>query len=119
MVGFTNGRILPKGYVEIMKFLCKDKLSKTVKICFLVAYCPTTSNILVSCQSLNDLGEVISTRHLLIKFANRDFYFETEFANRDSKIISIRGNQEVARGCYNMNLRLDREEGLKLTLEKC
>lgn len=72
LAGFTGDKISPKGYIETMMTLENELLCKTIKFRFLVVNCPSAYNILLCCSCQNGLGAIISTRHLLMKFVNKD-----------------------------------------------
>ena len=94
LVGFTGARILPAGYVEARVTLGESPLYKSVTVKFLVVDCPSAYNIILGRPSLNNFGAVVSTPHLTLKFPTKK-----------GEIVTIRGDQKVARSCYLTSLK--------------
>lgn len=62
---------------------------------YLLVHALTSSNILIGRPSLNELGAIILTSHLAMKFSSED-----------GKIITVRVNQVMARECYVASLKI-------------
>ena len=94
IVGFSGERVDTKGYIDIFTKFGGGKVTRTVKIRYLIIDAHTSYNILLGRPSLNTLGTVVSTYHLAMKFAS---------ASGD--IITIHVDQPTARKCYADSLR--------------
>jgi len=68
--------------------------TKIIPVCFLVIEAPTSYNVLLGHPSLNTLGVVVSTPHLVMKFPSPS-----------GNVITIHGDQRLARECYITILR--------------
>jgi len=68
VVSFSGERVGTKGYIELYTTFGLDKASKTLKIKYLVIDANTSYNILLGRPSLNNLGAIVSTPHLAMKF---------------------------------------------------
>lgn len=98
LVGFTGDRVLPLGYFDTCLSLGDPNYCWTIRARFLVVECPMTYNAILGIPSLNIYRSIISTHHLMLKYP---------WAGR---VISVRGDLAMARGCYNSSCRLAKEE---------
>jgi len=94
IVGFSGEQVDTKGYINLFTKFGGGKVTRTVKIRYLIIDAHTSYNILLGRASLNTLGAVVSTYHLAMKFPS---------ASGD--IITIHVNQPTARKCYAYSLR--------------
>lgn len=72
LVGFTGNTIKPKGYVKFDVGFGKGTHIKVIQVKFLVVDCPTAYNAINGRPTLNALGAVVSTLHLMMKFYGDD-----------------------------------------------
>jgi hypothetical protein len=56
LAGFTGDTIIPKGY------------AKAIPVRFIVVDCPSTYNAIIGRPTLNNLGAIVSTIHLAMKY---------------------------------------------------
>jgi len=113
--GFSGEKVSTRGYIDLHAVFREGHKTKIVPIRFLVIEAPTSYNILLGQPSLNILGAVASTPHLAMKFPSSS-----------GDIITIHGNQRLARECYITILRpqlpilqihnIERQPGSGLTL---
>ncbi|XP_072056326.1 uncharacterized protein [Arachis hypogaea] len=82
-------RIKPLGFMPLHTTFGKGMKSKTLSIDFIVVDVSSAYNVLIGRTTLNQLGAVVSTPHLCIKFPTLE------------GIATIRGDQKLARKCYN------------------
>ncbi|XP_072073798.1 uncharacterized protein [Arachis hypogaea] len=95
LYGLGNAPIKPLGFIPLHRTFGKGIKSKTMSIDFIVVDVGSAYNALIGRTTLNRLGAVVSTLHLCMKFPTPE------------GIVTIRGDQKLARKCYNksMNLR--------------
>jgi len=89
IVGFSGERVSTKGYMELYTTFGLEKMSKTMKIRYLVIDANTSYNILLGRSLLNKLGVIVSTLHLVMKFPSLS-----------GDILTIHVDQKIARECY-------------------
>jgi hypothetical protein len=92
LVGFTGDKVKPSGVVSLI--IEAGTFPKQVKasVEFLVVYCPSAYNVIISRPTLNKLRAVTSTYHLLVRFPT------------EHGIVELRGDQATARECYFASL---------------
>ncbi|XP_072074334.1 uncharacterized protein [Arachis hypogaea] len=98
LYGLGDTPIKPLRYVPLHTTFKKGGKSKTLSIDFIVVDVGSAYNALIGKTILNRLGAVVSTAHLCIKFPTPE------------GVATIRGDQKLARKCYNESLNL-REKG--------
>ncbi|XP_015950026.1 uncharacterized protein LOC107474892 [Arachis duranensis] len=94
MYGLEDMPIRPLGYIPLHTTFEKGENSKTLSIDFIVIDVGSAYNALIGKTTLNRLGAVVSTPHLCMKFP------------APKGIATIRGDQKLARKCYNESLNL-------------
>ena len=72
-----------------------NSTSRIVKVEFLVINHSLAYNAILDCPTLNKLGVVVSTSHLVMKFLLED-----------GKVISAQGDQAITRRCNNTSLKI-------------
>ena len=92
--GFSGEKVSTRGYIDLHTVFRYGVQTKTIPICFLIVDAPTSYNVLLGRPSLNTLGAVVSTPHLAMKFPSPS-----------GDILTIHGDQHLARECYMANLR--------------
>ena len=95
LIRFTKEKIRLVGYVPIHITLRTKPMSKTLKVEILVINCSSTYNAIIGHPTLNQLGAIVSTNHLTMKFSYDD-----------RGIITVRGDQAIAKCWYNANLEV-------------
>ncbi|XP_016184929.1 uncharacterized protein LOC107626541 [Arachis ipaensis] len=98
LYGLGDTPIKPLGFLSLHTIFGRGEKSKTLSVDFIVIDVESAYNALIGRATLNRLGAVVSTPHLCMKFA---IY---------AGIATIRGDQKLARKCYNESLNL-REKG--------
>jgi len=69
IVGFSGERVSTRGYIDLYTKFGEGKTgSKTIQIRYLLVKANTSYNILLGRPSLNQLGTIVSTPHLAMKF---------------------------------------------------
>jgi len=92
--GFSREKFSTRSYIDLHTVFHDGAQTKTIPICFLIVNAPTSYNVLLGRPSLNTLGVVISTPHLAMKFPSPS-----------GDILTIHGDQHLARECYMASLR--------------
>jgi len=93
LVAFTGDRITSRSYLETRLTLEGEGGAKTIIARFLVVDYLQAYNVILGHPTLNATGAIVSTRHLAMKFISDE-----------GKVVTIHGNQQVARNYYNMSL---------------
>jgi len=68
LISFSSETIETMGHVNLLDTFGDDKDSKTIMIRYLLANAFTYYNILIGRPTLNELGVIISTPHLAMKY---------------------------------------------------
>jgi len=90
---FFGEKVSTRRYIDLHIVFHDDTQTKTIPICFLVVDVPTSYNVLLGRPSLNVIGVVVSMPHLSMKFPSPS-----------SDILTIHGDQRLARQCYMASL---------------
>jgi len=97
IVGFSGERVDTRGFIDLYtKFGESGHQSRVVKVRYLLIDANTSCNILLGRPSLNQLGAIVSTPHLVMKFPSSE-----------GDIITVHGDQKTARKCYAASLKLE------------
>ncbi|XP_057747541.1 uncharacterized protein LOC130966731 [Arachis stenosperma] len=94
LYGLGDAPTKPLGFIPLHTTFGKGIKSKTLSIDFIVVDVGLAYNALIGRTTLNRLGAVVSTAHLCMKFPTPE------------EIATIRGDQKLARKCYNESLNL-------------
>ncbi|XP_077246005.1 uncharacterized protein LOC143885838 [Tasmannia lanceolata] len=86
--GFSGGEIKVRGKIKLLVTFGAHPIQRTIMQTFVVVRIPSTYNAIIRRPALNELGAVVSTAHLKIKFP-------TKLSVRE-----VIGDQEKARECY-------------------
>ncbi|KAK6144344.1 hypothetical protein DH2020_021164 [Rehmannia glutinosa] len=93
LTGFGGHEVVPLGTIDLLTSLGEEPCRRTFMIKYLVVEAPFAYNIILGRPGLNQFQAVVSTFHLKIKFP-------TKFG-----VGEVRGNQQMARECYNLSLK--------------
>ncbi|XP_012833163.1 PREDICTED: uncharacterized protein LOC105954039 [Erythranthe guttata] len=96
LVGFAGEVVQPMGEVTLPISLGTEPLRATRSVRFLIIDAPSTYNMIMGRPSMNVFEAIVSTFHMKMKFPVMD------------KVGEVRGDQELARKCYNLALRESR-----------
>ncbi|XP_072062024.1 uncharacterized protein [Arachis hypogaea] len=91
------------GYISLHTTFGKGTRSKTLSIDYIVVDVSSAYNALIGRTTLNQLAVVVSTPHLCMKFPTPE------------GIANVKGDQKLARRCYNESLNLKRDPREKET----
>ncbi|XP_057725405.1 uncharacterized protein LOC130941056 [Arachis stenosperma] len=94
LYGLGDTPIKPLGFMPLHTTFGKGEKSKTLSIDFIVIDVGSAYNALIGRTTLNRLGAVVSTPHLCMKFPT------------SAGIATVKGDQKLARKCYNESLNL-------------
>ncbi|KAG4947765.1 hypothetical protein JHK87_043772 [Glycine soja] len=83
------------GHINLLTTFGDKKGSKTIMIRYLLVIVFTSYNILFGWPTFNELGDIISTPHLTMKFLSTS-----------GKIITVRADQATTRECYAASLKI-------------
>jgi len=98
LFGFAGDQVEVQGHVELRTTFSDGVSSRTISIRYLVVNVVSAYNLLLGRPSLNRLGVVASTRHMMIKLPSLE-----------GGVIIIKSDQKVARKCYENSLNSRRE----------
>jgi len=92
--GFSGEKVSIRDYIDLHTVFRDVAQTKTIPIRFVIVDAPTSYNVLLGRPSLNTLSAVVSTPHLAMKFPSPS-----------GDILTIHGDQRLARECYMASLR--------------
>ena len=98
LFGLGDTPVRPLGYMSLHTTFGKGDQSRTLKIDYIVVNVSSAYNALIGRTTLNQLGAIVSTPHLCMKFPT------------PKGIATIKADQKMARQCYNESLNL-RDKG--------
>ncbi|WOL01319.1 hypothetical protein Cni_G10035 [Canna indica] len=99
LVSFSGDHVNVKGYLQIAITFGSAPRAKMIDVQFLVVQCASPYRMILDRPSLNNLGVVVLTPYLAIKFPIPE-----------TKIGVIHADQREARICYNECLKLNPAE---------
>ncbi|XP_058202889.1 uncharacterized protein LOC131317347 [Rhododendron vialii] len=102
LVGFVGSPTYPTGQIALLVAMGEERRQITCMIDFIIVDCPLAYNAILGRTTLNKIGAIISTYHLMIKFPTSE------------GIGCIRGDQKAARECY---ITLLRGANIKMNIE--
>ncbi|KAJ4804794.1 Pol-polyprotein [Rhynchospora pubera] len=88
LVGFAGDTVIPLGTIDLEVEFGEPPNSVISKVKFIVVNAPSAYNVILERKSLNDVGAIASTKHLMIKFPTR------------LGVGVVKGDQQKARECY-------------------
>ncbi|KAJ4818482.1 Pol-polyprotein [Rhynchospora pubera] len=92
LVGFTGDKLKPLGTVDLDVSFGDAPRTVVSSIRFIVVDAPSAYNVILGRTSLNSIGAVVSTPHLMIKFPT------------PQGVGIVRGEQQVAKECYRITM---------------
>jgi hypothetical protein len=106
LVGFTGDQAEVMGYITLLTTFGIKENAKTVKVRYLVVRTPYASyNIIIGRPAFNALGAAMSTLYLAIKYPLDN-----------GGVGTIRGDQILARQCYESSLKIKKKELSRLSV---
>ncbi|XP_062162026.1 uncharacterized protein LOC133869069 [Alnus glutinosa] len=93
LVGFAGEQVQPVGSIELPVNAGDYPTTKTIMVKFLLIDRPSAYNAFLGRTTLNDLKAITSIPHLKIKFPT------------ERGVGEVRGEQSVARQCYNVTMK--------------
>ncbi|KAJ4800173.1 Pol-polyprotein [Rhynchospora pubera] len=88
LVGFAGDTVIPLGTIDLEVEFGEPPNSVVSRVKFIVVNAPSAYNVILGRKSLNDVGAIASTKHLMIKFPTR------------LGVGVVKGDQQKARECY-------------------
>lgn len=104
LYGFSGKPIPPKGRIALPVTIGPEGNSITCMVDFLVVDSPATYNLIIGRPLLNQIGAVISTYHLKMKFPVGE------------AIAEVKGGKKTARECYNITSKNSRDNPIEIYL---
>ncbi|KAG5046783.1 hypothetical protein JHK86_016189 [Glycine max] len=86
LLGFAGKKVETRGYMDFMTTFGQGKLSRSFTIRYLLVDADTSHFVLIGIKTLNELGAIVSTPHLKMKFPALKV-----------KIVTIMADQKQAR----------------------
>ncbi|KAK2425775.1 hypothetical protein QL285_024519 [Trifolium repens] len=106
LVGFTGDQAEVMGYVTLLTTFGIKENAKTIKVRYLVVRTPYASyNIIIGRPAFNALGAAMSTLYLAMKYPLDN-----------GGVGIIRGDQILARQCYESSLKIRKKEISRLSV---
>jgi len=97
LYGFAGDQVEVRGYLELRTTFTDGTASRTESIRYLVFNASSAYNILLGRPTLNRLGAVPSTRHMMMKLPDMT-----------GKVITIKSDQKEAKRCYEKSIKTRR-----------
>jgi len=94
LVNFSVEQVEVRGYINIRTTFTNNHASSSIVIRYLAVNTPSSYNLLLRRPSLNKLGVVVSSIHLIVKFPTLE-----------GEIVTLRVDQKIAQKCYESNIR--------------
>ncbi|KAJ4764583.1 polyprotein [Rhynchospora pubera] len=88
LVGFAGDTVIPLGTIDLEVEFGEPPNSVISRVKFIVVNAPSAYNVILGRKSLNDVGAIASTKHLMIKLPTR------------LGVGVVKGDQQKARECY-------------------
>ncbi|KAJ4793841.1 Pol-polyprotein [Rhynchospora pubera] len=88
LVGFAGDTVIPLGTIDLEVEFGEPPNSVVSRVKFIVVNVPSAYNVILGRKSLNDVGAIASTKHLMIKFPT------------SLGVGVVKGDQQKARECY-------------------
>ncbi|XP_020211231.1 uncharacterized protein LOC109796037 [Cajanus cajan] len=95
LAGFAGERVHTRDFVELLTSFGIAQNSRRILVKYLLVDAVTSYNILIGRPTLNQLGAIVSTPHLTMKFPGTNGH-----------IIAVKANQQIARKCYAESLKI-------------
>ena len=95
LLGFVGRRVHARGFVNLLTTFGVGKAYRTITVRYILVDADTSYNILIRCCTLNQLGTVVSTPRMAMKFPA---------SNGD--IITVKADPKEARQCYMQSLKI-------------
>jgi len=95
--GFTGEKVHVRGYITLKTIFKIGNEAKVIKIRYLVVNTPNSYNIIIGRPSFNQLGALLSTKFLVMKYPPDN-----------GRVGTIKGDHKVARECYLASLKLQK-----------
>ncbi|KAJ4820696.1 Pol-polyprotein [Rhynchospora pubera] len=92
LVGFTGDKLKPLGTIDLDVLFGDAPQTVISNVRFIVVDAPSAYNVILGRTSLNSIGTVASTPHLMIKFPT------------PQGVGIVRGEQQVAKECYRITM---------------
>jgi hypothetical protein len=92
-VGFTGEQVQPVGTIDLLVTAGTVPHQATIMVRILLIDQPSAYNAIIGRAALNGLRAITSTPHLKMKFPT------------DQRVVEVKGDQWVARQCYNVALK--------------
>jgi hypothetical protein len=104
LVGFAGEQVEVMGYTTLLTTFGEEDNAKTIKVRYLVLKIPFTSyNIIIGRPAFNTLEAALSTLYMSIKYPLDN-----------GKVGTIRGDQKLARRCYESSLKIRHKQSTKI-----
>jgi hypothetical protein len=95
LVAFSGELVTVRGYVELETIFGIEEATKRVTIKYLLVNSASSCNMIIGRPTLNRLGAIVSTPHLVMKFPISQ-----------TRVSAVWADQKLARRCYNYSLKV-------------
>src|ERR1044072_300179 len=82
--GFTDGEVDVWGYVEAETIFGRKPFIRRVMVHYLVLACAATYNVILGRHTINDIGGIVSTPHLKMKYPTEDVLVSVLCVNQET-----------------------------------
>jgi len=86
LLGFAGQQVHARGYVDLLTTFGAGPVYRTLNVWYILIEADTSYNVLIGRRTLNQLGAIVSTLHMAMKFPAPD-----------GTIVTVRADQKEAR----------------------
>ena len=95
LLGFARHKVHSRGFIDLLTTFGRGQAYRTLTARYILVDAETTYNVLIGRRTLNQLGAIVSTPHMAMKFPASN-----------GEIITVKAYPKEARQCYMQSLRV-------------
>jgi len=95
MLGFLGQQVHARGFVDLLTTFGAGPAYRTLNVRYILVEADTSYNVLIGRCTLNQLGAVVSTPHMAMKFPAPD-----------GTIVTVKADPKEAQQCYVQSLKV-------------
>jgi len=95
LLGFAGQKVHSRGFIDLLTTFGRGHAYRTLTVRYILVDADTAYNVLIGRRTLNQVGAVVSTPHMAMKFPASN-----------GEIITVKADPKEARQCYMQSLRV-------------
>jgi len=95
LLGFAGQKVHSRGFIDFLTSFGRGQTYRTLTVRYILVNADTAYNVLIGRKTLNQLGAIVSTLHMAMKFSASN-----------GEIITVKADPKEARQCYMQSLRV-------------